>query len=111
MVCCNPDWEREQGGVVRVWAPRRHLAHRLGPGGIGGVGDPGRRSLTGSEAGMSQLSEDRSETYSLRSHFLGGTGGASVTSSMWAELGAQEAETASVDNFSLADPNDTKEVS
>jgi len=97
IVCCNTDWDREQGGMVRVWPPRRTL---------GGPGGHGRRSLTGSEAGMSQLSEDRSDTYSLRSHCIGGTGGASVTSSMWAELGAQEHESASVDNFSIADPAD-----
>lgn len=101
MVCCNPEWEKEHGGVVRVWPPRRSLGPSHGAG--------GRRSLTGSEAGTSQLSEDRSDTYSLRSHYFGGTGGASVTSSMWAELGAQDHETASVDNFSVADPADQKE--
>lgn len=49
----------------------------------------------GSDAGLSQQSEERSleETLSLRSHNVGfqggGGGGGSITSSTWAELGAQ----------------------
>lgn len=50
--------------------------------------------IAGSDAGLSQQSEERSleDTFSLRSHIVGGHGGGgggSVTSSMWAELGAQ----------------------
>jgi hypothetical protein len=48
--------------------------------------------LTGSEAGSVALSDagDRSETLSLRSHYLANMGAAaSVTSSMWAEVCAQ----------------------
>ncbi|KAJ9527645.1 hypothetical protein QJQ45_025916 [Haematococcus lacustris] len=58
---------------------------------------------------MSTVSEDRSDTLSLRSHYLAGMGAASVTSSMWAEVCAQEQETASVDGLSLTDPIDARE--
>lgn len=75
---------------------------------------PRQRSLTGSDAGLSQQSDERSieETLSLRSHNMvgqGGGGAGSVTSSTWAELGAQEHETASIDTMSIADPSDQRE--
>jgi hypothetical protein len=53
VVACNADWEREQGGVLRLWPPQK-LQHAGSS-----VGQPPqqRRSPAGSEAGTSEFSE------------------------------------------------------
>jgi hypothetical protein len=58
---------------------------------------------------MSQLSEGdqkESDTFSLRSAYLANVSATSITSSMWAEMGLAEAETASVDGSLVELPGD-----
>ncbi|KAF5833563.1 hypothetical protein DUNSADRAFT_10095 [Dunaliella salina] len=94
----------QQGAAA---APPATVVHAAGGGSTG--------SAACSDAGLSQQSDERSieETLSLRSHNMvgqGGGGAGSVTSSTWAELGAQEHETASIDTSSIADPSDQRET-
>ncbi len=92
VVFCNADWEREHGGVFRLWPPQK-LQH-----GASSVGQPPqqRRSPAGSEAGTSEYSG-----YSLRSAMLAGH--FSTTSSIIAEASLHEHDACSVDNVSLAE--------
>jgi hypothetical protein len=99
LVFLNADWERDGGGVLRLWPPLRgHLGGGGGGGGAaGGGGTGGRRSPTSSDAGTTF--SELSECSSLRNHMLGST-----TSSVMAEPScAAEHDAASLDGYSLAD--------
>lgn len=98
MVCCNADWEREGGGAIRIWPPRR-----APPAAVSVSGRMSRRSPAGSDAGTSY--SEASDSYSLRSHWFGG----STTSSMVAEVPPPEHDNCSVETGSVAESLETVE--
>ncbi len=91
VVFCNHDWEKDHGGVLRLWPPQK-LRHG---GGSVAQQPQQRRSPAGSEAGTSEYSG-----YSIRSALMGHF---STTSSIVAEPSVHEHDACSVDNVSLAD--------
>lgn len=89
VVFCNSDWDRDQGGILRLWPPVRV------PGAMQ-ASAVRTRSTASSDCGTT-LSEP-SDCGSLGSHLLG-----SISSSMMAVASAHEHDVASLDGLSVAE--------